>query len=219
MGGIFTWPQPPLCNVGASHRTGLTSILGRVQNETLPANAIRMPGAAGEGEKRKKKKIKKWLLIIVAVFALKILCGGPGKGGNPNEEYSAGFLCAVTTQEPQLVSQEVVESHELTPVIPLGGQMLLPGWGGDNEDQEHSERCSESFQVYPAEAGGGCRSCPCSGFYPLPNLPTHPAKCGNAGKGGSSAVKGIKWNSSISFPRKGNSAATTKKIPGLWGLD
>lgn len=130
---------------------------------------------------RKKKNLKKWLLIIVAVFALKILYGGPGKGGNPNEEYSAGFLCAVSTQEPQLVSQEVVERHKLTPVIPLGGQMLLPGWGGNNEDQEHPE----SFQASAAEEGGGCRSCPCSRFYPLPNLPTHPAKCGNTGQGGS----------------------------------
>ncbi|RLV94634.1 hypothetical protein DV515_00013055 [Chloebia gouldiae] len=34
--------------------------------------------------------------------------------------------------------------------------MLFPGYGGNNEDREHPERWSESFQASATEAGGGC---------------------------------------------------------------
>lgn len=142
--------------------------------------SLLMPSECQVLQEKGRKGKKPWLLIIVAVFALKILCGGPGKGGNPNEEYSAGFLCAVTTQEPQIGSQEGLKSHELTPVIPLGGQMLLPGCAGNNEDQEHPERCSESFQALAAQAGVGAGPVLAQGFflsqtYPpiLQNVETH----------------------------------------------
>lgn len=77
-------------------------------------------------ERGRRGKKKKWLLITVAVFALKILCGGPGKGGNPNEEYSAGFLCAVTTQEPQIVSQGGFEKPQVDPCDTFGRSNVTP---------------------------------------------------------------------------------------------
>lgn len=144
------------------------------------------------------------------MFALKILCGGPGKGRNPNEEYSAGFLCAVTTQEPQILSQEVLKSHELTAVIPLGGQMLLPGCGWNNEDEEHPERCSQSFQASAAEAGGWVQVLSLLRVLSSPK-PFHPScKTWNHRARWKQSFKRDQVEFIHPFPRRGNSAATTK---------
>lgn len=115
----------------ASHRTGLTSSLGRVQNETHLTNAIRMPAAEGEGEKKK---------IIISVFII-IIIPSSSTEENPNEKYFAVFLCPV--------GSHLGEVRRCSPT--------LEGLARSRKTQG----CSKNFQAAAAEAGGGRGSHPC----------------------------------------------------------